>query len=323
MPVIRTATNVYSIRVYHGATRGSPNTAAVNTASYQFQTQHSGAKGILLDRNSRSEPFTVPLDIPPAIDATVAADTVAVVASVPAPTVLVVSNIVVSVNAIAAVAAVPSPAVIAGGVAPESGWSETGEFYTVYASESGLYPAATDTLSETGQWVGSLAVAGGDATATPAAIAVTVSVPAPTVQAQGKPTPSVIAATVSVPAPTIRGTASTTPAAIAATVSVPTPTVIATSPDAKPTPATIAVTVAFPVPAIHAASKTLVYPLNLVATPISDTEIDLAWDAVIGAAKYDIERDGVVVVTGHIGITYPDTGLTADTEYRYRVGARP
>lgn len=62
-------------------------------------------------------------------------------------------------------------------------------------------------------------------------------------------------------------------------------------------------------------------PGNLQATAISATEIDLTWDAVFGATGYDLERDGVIIVTDHPTTSYSDTGLTPETEYAYRVRA--
>ena len=62
-------------------------------------------------------------------------------------------------------------------------------------------------------------------------------------------------------------------------------------------------------------------PTGLEATAISNTEIDLTWDAVTGASGYDIERDGTVIATDHSSTTYNDTGLTLNTEYEYRVRA--
>jgi hypothetical protein len=60
-------------------------------------------------------------------------------------------------------------------------------------------------------------------------------------------------------------------------------------------------------------------PTNIIATPVSETQIDLAWDAVVGASGYDIERDSVIIATDVVGTTYSDMGLTADTEYGYRL----
>lgn len=63
---------------------------------------------------------------------------------------------------------------------------------------------------------------------------------------------------------------------------------------------------------------------GLTATPISQTQIDLSWDTVIyqgGGYAYDIERDGTVIVRDHPTTSYSDTGLTAATQYTYRVRA--
>lgn len=63
---------------------------------------------------------------------------------------------------------------------------------------------------------------------------------------------------------------------------------------------------------------------GLTTTFISATQIDLEWDELIyqGAGYvYDIERDGVVIVRDHPTTSYSDIGLTASTEYDYRVRA--
>lgn len=63
----------------------------------------------------------------------------------------------------------------------------------------------------------------------------------------------------------------------------------------------------------------LAVPSGRTATPVSDSQINLAWNPVTGATGYDIERDGVVIVTDHASTTYADTGLVANTEHDYRV----
>lgn len=69
------------------------------------------------------------------------------------------------------------------------------------------------------------------------------------------------------------------------------------------------------------AAALLLPPANLTATPVSPTQINLAWDAATGATGYDIERDGVIISSGQVGTTYSDTGLTQGTSYTYRVRA--
>lgn len=64
---------------------------------------------------------------------------------------------------------------------------------------------------------------------------------------------------------------------------------------------------------------TLAAPTGLAATPISANQINVSWNAVSGATGYDIERDGVVIVTGQAGTTYADTGRAPATLYSYRV----
>jgi hypothetical protein len=64
----------------------------------------------------------------------------------------------------------------------------------------------------------------------------------------------------------------------------------------------------------------LAAPGALKATATSDTEVDLTWSGVQGAVQYEVERDGTVVGTAD-STTFSDTGLTASTEYSYRVRA--
>jgi hypothetical protein len=59
-------------------------------------------------------------------------------------------------------------------------------------------------------------------------------------------------------------------------------------------------------------------PTGLIATPVSDTQIDLSWIAMVGASGYDIERDGVVIATDVVGTSYSDTGLTSNSTHQYR-----
>ena len=66
-------------------------------------------------------------------------------------------------------------------------------------------------------------------------------------------------------------------------------------------------------------------PANLTATVVSDSQIDLSWDAStdnVGVTGYNIYRDGggtpIATVTG---TTYQDTGLSWSTLYTYKVSA--
>jgi hypothetical protein len=62
-------------------------------------------------------------------------------------------------------------------------------------------------------------------------------------------------------------------------------------------------------------------PDNVQAIAQSDTEIQVTWDAVTGATGYEVSRDGGAPVDVGDVLLYDDTGLTASTEYGYRVRA--
>jgi hypothetical protein len=49
----------------------------------------------------------------------------------------------------------------------------------------------------------------------------------------------------------------------------------------------------------------------------------LSWTAVTGASRYDIERNGVIVVSDWLFTSLFDEGLSPGTSYRYRVLAKP
>ena len=79
-------------------------------------------------------------------------------------------------------------------------------------------------------------------------------------------------------------------------------------------------------PALPVTAST--YPAQPVLTPnvISTTEIDLAWAAVASAFSYKLERstDGGTTwstLATQSATSYADTGLTADTTYKYRLTA--
>ena len=61
-------------------------------------------------------------------------------------------------------------------------------------------------------------------------------------------------------------------------------------------------------------------PTNLTATPVSDSRINLDWNATPGATGYKVYRDGSYL-TAVRTTSVPDTGLKADTRYCYAVSA--
>ena len=85
----------------------------------------------------------------------------------------------------------------------------------------------------------------GNGTATPSAIALSASTPAPTATGGAITTPAAISRTASTPAPTTTGGATTSPAAISRTASVPAPTVTG---GATTSPSAITFTVSVPAP---------------------------------------------------------------------------
>jgi poly(hydroxyalkanoate) depolymerase family esterase len=63
-------------------------------------------------------------------------------------------------------------------------------------------------------------------------------------------------------------------------------------------------------------------PTGLTVTGTTDTTVSLGWNAVSGAASYNVYRNGTKVNTSTVtGTTYTDTGLTASTTYSYTVAA--
>jgi len=66
-------------------------------------------------------------------------------------------------------------------------------------------------------------------------------------------------------------------------------------------------------------------PQNVQATPVSQTEIDLSWNASTdpesGVVYYQVYRDGAVVAPNVTQTSYADTGLTEATAYTYEVVA--
>lgn len=61
-------------------------------------------------------------------------------------------------------------------------------------------------------------------------------------------------------------------------------------------------------------------PTNLAATVVGDTQIDLSWSAAPRATSYTLIANGVEI-SGITGTSYSHTGLTAGTEYNYRIRA--
>lgn len=61
-------------------------------------------------------------------------------------------------------------------------------------------------------------------------------------------------------------------------------------------------------------------PLNLTATPVSNSQINLAWTATPTAIGYHVERDSVQIAFTTDNF-FNDTGLASGTTYSYRVRA--
>jgi hypothetical protein len=66
----------------------------------------------------------------------------------------------------------------------------------------------------------------------------------------------------------------------------------------------------------------LIPPTNVVVHVLSPTQVNLSWDPVSAAARYDIYRNpappvGLQSIALPTGTTYTDTGLTQDTAYSY------
>lgn len=114
-----------------------------------------------------------------------------------------------------------------------------------------------------------VAEGGGSATATPATVAATAAVPAPTVQAGALSSPSTVIGTAAVPAPNIAASAVTSPGVVATIATVPAPTII-TGGDATVAPATVAGVAAVPAPGVQSTavvSPSVVAAVASVPTP--------------------------------------------------------
>ena len=59
---------------------------------------------------------------------------------------------------------------------------------------------------------------------------------------------------------------------------------------------------------------------NLIATPVSATEVDLTWTAVPGAINYQVTRNAVLIAQPTTN-SLNNTGLSAATLYGYQVFA--
>jgi OmpA-OmpF porin, OOP family len=75
-----------------------------------------------------------------------------------------------------------------------------------------------------------------------------------------------------------------------------------------------------PAPEPKVEKPALAVPLNLTADAISDSQINLGWDAVNEATGYKIYRDGVFLTSSKTA-KLPDQGLKASTKYCYKVTA--
>jgi Tfp pilus assembly protein PilE/fibronectin type 3 domain-containing protein len=73
--------------------------------------------------------------------------------------------------------------------------------------------------------------------------------------------------------------------------------------------------------AIQSARTAPAIPANLRSTAATDTSITMAWNASTGAATYQLHRDGTALPTLGNVTTWTNTGLTADTYYKYDVRA--
>ena len=61
-------------------------------------------------------------------------------------------------------------------------------------------------------------------------------------------------------------------------------------------------------------------PTDVVAMPVGTSAVNLSWSAVVNAQGYNVYRNGVCIAQTK-ALSYADTGLSADTEYRYSVAA--
>lgn len=255
--------------------------------------------------------------------ANVTAGNVVATATVFTPTVTAVRTVAITTTTVIGTAATWAPAVVGNSNAPPS---------TVVSLATTFAPTVSAKANVTaGNVVGTATVftptvvAVGSANVTPTTVVGTATVFTPTVVAgvSVSVTAGNVVSTASTFTPTVAAGSALTAGNIVRTSSVFSPTV---GTGVGVTTTTVIGTATIPTPTVvgrgqDASVTFLDPPLNLTATTISTSQIDLDWDAVTGAATYMVMRNGVVVQTGVVPTNWSDTGLTSNTTYTYRVKA--
>jgi hypothetical protein len=159
---------------------------------------------------------------------------------------------------------------------------------------------------------------------TPTTVAGSTTVPTPTFSASVAITPDTVAVAAAVPTPTFSASVAITPGTVDASATVPSPTTGA-GPGITPTTVDGAVSVPTPTVTTGGSDAPITFldeATGLTLTVVSQTQIDLSWNAVSGASTYRITRNGAVVEPANPDTTYSDT-VSPNVAYHYTVKAVP
>lgn len=207
-------------------------TATSITAGSSYDTSSFG-------NNSQGDPDWVILLETSSTDASITAVAVSAATSIPAPTILAVTEV--SPTAVDATTSIPSPAIVASSVISPSAVTASASIPAPGIVSSSVIAAtavnSTVSIPTPGVHV--------DVAISATAIDASTSLPAPTVSVDVAISPSAVATSTSVPTPTVQtsGSASVNATAVSASASIPTPSIVIGT---TVTPSNIAATVSFP-----------------------------------------------------------------------------
>ena len=190
-------------------------------------------------------------------------------------------------------------------IAPAGGWDGTkvdGLKWRIGFADNAPDVNFIDLLVEVAQHVVS-----GNATATPATVAATAAIPAPTAQGAAQTAPATVASVAAVPTPTARSDNTASPATVAAVAAVPAPTVRGA---ASTSPVTVVATASVPAPTARGAAVTspaTVAAIGAVPAPVAsgegggDATANPATVAAVAAIPASIARGAAIIGPATVG----------------------